>query len=335
MKKLIYTFIIIFSFGLFLIGCNSKEMVKVGISLGPVHERWSKDRDFLIKHLESNDVKVYVEEAQGSQKRQNDQIVELVNKKIDVLIIIPVNSEEASSTVNYAKKEGVKVIAYDRIVRNCDLDYYVSFDNVKVGEQQAEYLTKIKPEGNYVILGGAPTDNNSMLLKLGQMNILQPLIIRGDIQVVLDQYVENWDSEVAYEILNDFLNKNTLQIDAIVASNDAISRGAYKALAEHRLSGKVLLSGQDAEIDACKRIVNGNQTMTVYKVIESLAFTTANLAIDLARDNKMPNTQTTTNNGQKMVPAILLQSIMPVTKENIRMTVIADGYLDEEEIFGN
>ncbi|MCK4817203.1 substrate-binding domain-containing protein, partial [bacterium] len=124
-------------------------------------------------------------------------------------------------------------------------------------------------------------------------------------------------------------------LDAIVASSDMLSGGAARALAEHGLEKDILLSGQDAQMDACRRIVQGTQTMTVYKVIESLASSTAKIAISLAQDETIPNTLTTVNNGSKMVPAILISSIIPVGKENIRMTVIADGFLDEKEVFGN
>ena len=236
------------------------------------------------------------------------------------------------SLVQVAKQNGVKVIAYDRLIKNCDLDYYVSFDNIKVGELQADYLTRISPQGNYAILGGDSKDYNSIFLRLGQMNILQPLITRKDISIVLDKNVDNWDPDVAYTIINNYLNTST-DLDAIIASNDLIAKGVCKALNEHDLCGSILVSGQDAETDACIRIVEGKQTMTVYKYIESLALATTNIAISLAENGELPYSQTTINNGKIMVPSIQLPNMIQVTKENIRMTVIADGYLDEKEVF--
>ncbi len=318
----------------FLVSCNQSNEIVVGISIGPGHERWSKDSDFLKESLEKNGAKVKIHMANGVDSIQAKDIQELLDWGVDVLIIAPVNSNEAGSSVKKAKDAGVKVIAYDRIIKNCDLDFYISFDNVKVGELQADYLTKIKPTGKYALLGGSPTDDNSSLLRLGQMTVLQPLITKGDIEIVLDQYISRWDSNVAYEVLNSHLNTNK-EIDAVIASSDAIAKGAYKALAKHKLDGTVLLSGQDAELEACQRIVQGKQTMTVYKFIESLAHTTANVAIALAKNEGIPNSYATVNNGFEMVPAILLQSMIPVTNENIRMTVIADGYLDENQIFDN
>jgi D-xylose transport system substrate-binding protein len=319
---------------LLLAGCSKTDDIIIGISMGPTHERWTKDINYLTQHLESQNAKVIVMEANGSQVEQARQAKEMIEKeKLDVLIIVPVNSDAAGKLVDYAKSRDIDVIAYDRIIKNCDLDCYLSFDNIRIGEIQAEYLTKIKPRGSYALLGGDPGDNNSLLLRIGQMNILQPLIIKGDIKIVIDENVEKWDDGIAYQIMKDYLAENDPP-DAIVSSSDGLSRGVSRALRELSVDKEVLLSGQDAETDACRRIVEGHQTMTVYKVIESLAASAANMAILLANDEPIPNTLATVNNGTKMVPAVLVSSIIPVGEENIRMTVIQDGFINEEEVFG-
>lgn len=335
MKTPILNLITVLLISILITCCSTEQSPIVGISMGPSHERWSRDIMYLTQQLELKGAEVIVREATGSETLQAKQAQELIDEgDLDVLVIVPVNSESAGIIVDYAKARDIKVIAYDRIIKNCDLDCYLSFDNVRIGEIQAEYLTKIKPSGKYAILGGAIEDNNSVQLRIGQMNILQPLIIRGDIQVVMDQSIEGWNPDNAYQAVKQYLDKNK-KLDAIIASSDALSKGAARALAEHGLEKDVLLSGQDAQTDACRRIVQGTQTMTVYKVIESLAASTAKIAISLAQGEAIPNTLTTVNNGSKMVPAILLSSIVPVGKENIRMTVIADGFLDENEVFGN
>jgi D-xylose transport system substrate-binding protein len=290
---------------------------------------------YLTQQLELQGAEVVVREANGSETEQAKQAQELIDEgDLDVLIIIPVNSESAGIIVNYAKARDINVIAYDRIIKNCDLDCYLSFDNVRIGEIMAEYLTRIKPTGKYALLGGASEDNNTIHLRIGQMNILQPLIVRGDIEIVLDQNIDGWSAENAYQTVKEFLEEgNTM--DAIIASSDQLSGGAARALAEYDMGKSVLLSGQDAQTDACQRIVQGTQTMTVYKMIESLAASAAQVAVTLANDGTVPNTLTTMNNGTNMVPAILLPSIIPVGEENIRMTVIADGFLDENVVFGN
>ncbi len=338
--KIISTFrslLIILAGVLMINSCNMQEQdIKIGYSLGPLHERWQKDEAYIIEKVNKEEnAEIIAKEAKGDEQKQEEQVAELIKEGIDVLIIVPVNSESAAKLVKKAHQNDVKVIAYDRIIKNCDLDYYVSFDNVKVGELQAEYLTKLQPTGNYAILGGALKDNNSALLRLGQMNVLQPLIDRGDIDVVLDKNIKDWSEENAYVAINNYLENNDKGLDAIIASNDILASGAVKALEEHGMAKDVLVSGQDALLDACRRIARGTQTMTVYKFIESLAATTVKTAINLAKDEPMMNTQLTVNNGQKMVPAVLLPSMITVNKNNIRMTVVADGYLDEEKIFGN
>jgi D-xylose transport system substrate-binding protein len=334
MKTYILHLISIFLIGVLLNACSGEEKPMVGISMGPTHERWTKDIMYLTQHLENQGAGVIVQNAKGSETEQARQAQEMIDKEdLDVLIIVPVNSESAGIIVDYAKAFDVKVIAYDRIIKNCDLDCYLSFDNVRIGEMMAEYLTRIKPKGNYGILGGAKEDNNSAQLRIGQMNVLQPLIIRGDIKIVFDRNIEGWDSDNAYQALKEFLEGGG-KLDAVISSSDELSRGAAKALAEYGLGKEVLLSGQDAQTDACQRIVQGTQTMTVYKVIESLATSTARITMALAHDDEIPNTLTTVNNGTNMIPSILLSSIIPVGEENIRMTVIADGFLDESTVFG-
>ena len=334
MRNFIHILLSFLLMSILTFSCNIEHKPIVGISMGPSHERWTKDIMYLTQQLELKGAEVIVREANGSETEQAKQAQELIDDgKIDVLIIVPVNSESAGIIVNYAKARDINVISYDRIIKNCDLDCYLSFDNVRIGEIQAEYLTKIKPRGKYAILGGAAEDNNSALLRIGQMNVLQPLIIRGDIQVVLDQNIEGWNPENAYKVVKSYLEGGG-KLDAIISAGDQLAKGASQALAEYGLDKKVLLSGQDAEVDACRRIVEGTQTMTVYKVIESLASSTAQIAILLAKDEPIPNTLATINNGSKVVPALLVSSIIPVGKENIRMTVIADGFLNEEEVFG-
>lgn len=324
--------LIILLSGLLITSCVQKEKVKVGISIGPFHERWQKDRDLLMKDLKSMNADVIVRDAGNDANTQYDQVLSMLKKDIDVLILVPVNSNTAHVIVDKAQEEGVKVIAYDRLVKDCNLDFYLSFDNVKVGQLQADYLTRIKPLGRYLILGGAPDDYNSTLVRLGQMIILEPLITRGDIEIVLDRNIPKWDPEHAYRITKAFLSDNDVP-DAVIAANDGIASGVCRALEEHGAAGKVLVSGQDARTDACRRILQGVQTMTVYKYLNALTTVTAQTTVALARDEVVPYAQSTVNNGQVMVPAVLLPSMIQVTRENMEATVIADGFVEKEVIF--
>lgn len=254
----------------------------------------------------------------------------MINRNVDVLVIIPFNGEVLGNIIGEAKREGIKVLAYDRLINNADLDFYVSFDNEKVGELQAQSIVEVKPEGNYFLMGGSPVDNNAKLFRKGQMKVLQPLIDSGKIKVVGDQWVDSWLAEKALQIMENALTANKNNIDAVVASNDATAGGAIQALSAQGLSGKVAISGQDADLAAIKRIIQGTQTMTVYKPITKLADKAAEIAVQLGKNEK-PESNAVLNNGLKDVPAYLLAPIA-VTKDNIEETIIKDGFHSKEQI---
>ncbi|HXD38561.1 MAG TPA: substrate-binding domain-containing protein, partial [Rhodanobacter sp.] len=180
--------------------------------------------------------------------------------------------------------------------------------------------------------GGAPTDNNAKILRQGQMQVLQPLIDKGDIKIVGDQWVPDWNPTRALGIVEDALTANANNIDAIVASNDAIAGGAVQALAAQRLAGKVAVSGQDADLAGVKRVVEGTQTMTVYKPLDQLATQAAKLAVDLARGEK-PAYNSHYDNGEKSVDSVLLQPVA-LTRDNVDK-VITDGFYTHAQVYGN
>ncbi|MEN2905631.1 D-xylose-binding periplasmic protein [Mannheimia haemolytica] len=306
--------------------------LKIGMSIDDLRlERWQKDRDIFVNKAESLGAKVFVQSANGDATAQISQIENMLNKDIDILVIIPFNGEVLSNVIAEAKKEGVKVLAYDRLINNADVDFYVSFDNEKVGELQAKSIIGQKPEGNYFLMGGSPVDNNAKLFRKGQMKVLQPLIDSGKIKVVGDQWVDSWLAEKALQIMENALTANKNNIDAVVASNDATAGGAIQALSAQGLSSKVAISGQDADLAAIKRIIAGTQTMTVYKPITNLADKAAEIAVALGKDEKVEmNAQL--NNGMKEVPAYLLEPVV-VTKENIDDTVIKDGFHTKDAVY--
>jgi D-xylose transport system substrate-binding protein len=212
------------------------------------------------------------------------------------------------------------------------VDLYVTFDPKRVGELQAEYLVAKQPKGNYVLIGGAPTDNNALLVREGQMQVLKPFIDRGDIKVVADQWATDWQPVEALKIMENALTRNHNKVDAVLVSNDGTAGGAIQALSEQKLSGKVVVSGQDADLAACQRIVTGLQTMTVYKPIERLARKGAEVAILLAEKKALTEPTRPVPNGRKDVPSLLLDPIS-VDEANLLETVVADGYQKLEEIF--
>ena len=308
------------------------KSLKIGLVLDDLRvERWQKDRDIFVAKAEELGAKVYVQSANGNEQVQISQIENMITRGVDVLVIIPTNGEVLTNVIAEAKRDGIKVLAYDRLIKNADIDLYVSFDNVKVGEMQSTALVKLMPKGNYFMIGGSPVDNNAHLFRKGQMNVLQPYVDKGDIKIVGDQWADSWLPENALKIMENGLTANKNKIDAVVASNDGTAGGAIQALDAQGLAGKVVISGQDADLAAVRRIVKGTQTMTVYKPIKALATESAKLAIDLASDKAVKG-NSSLNNGMKDVPSFLLEPIA-VTKENLDATVIADGFHPKEEVY--
>jgi len=314
-------------------GCTSKdEAIEVGFLLHALDkERWENDRDFFVENVRELGGTVHVQIAENDAENQLAQAKELLANGVDVLVVVPVDQFAAAEIVTEAHSQDVPVISYDRLIKNCDLDYYVSTDNVEIGTQQATYLTTVKPTGNYALIGGAMRDNNSQFLYLGQMNVLQPLVEKGDIKIVYNEFTEAWEEEEGYEHTMKIFAENE-QVDAIIAGNDAIAFGVIKALHEKELDGEVLLAGMDADLRNLQEIVAGHQTCTVYKPYEKLASTAAELAFKLARGEESENTFQTISNGQKLVPVVFHDG-MVVNRENLKLTVISEGYQTEEEVF--
>ncbi|MCX7293271.1 MULTISPECIES: D-xylose ABC transporter substrate-binding protein [Janthinobacterium] len=303
---------------------------KIGFSIDDLRvERWTRDRDFFIAAAEKQGAKVFVQSADASEQRQISQIENLISRGVDVLVIVPFNATVLNNTVKEAKKAGIKVLSYDRLILNADIDAYISFDNEKVGEMQAEGVVKLQPKGNYYLLGGAPTDNNAKMLREGQMKVLKPFIDKGDIKVVGQQWVKDWSASEALSIVENALTANGNKIDAIVASNDGTAGGAIQALAAQKLAGKVPVSGQDADLAAVKRVIAGTQSMTVYKPLKTIAAEAAKLAVQLARNEK-PAYNSSYDNGLKKVSTVLLKPT-PLTKANVNI-LVDDGFYTKAQL---
>lgn len=293
--------------------------------------RWKNDQKYFTEAVTQLGGKTIVDVAENNEQKQIEQAKEMIESGVSVLVLIPVNQFTAGEIVDLAHKSNVKVIAYDRMVNNCWLDYYVSSDNIRIGEIQAEYLANLRPSGNYALIGGPTYDNNSRMIYIGQMNILQPLIERGQIKVVYNVFADAWTGDEGYKHTMEMLNSTSGKIDAILAGNDAMALGVLKALKEKGLEGKVALAGQDADLANIQQIIKGNQTMTVYKPIKTMAYTAAELAINLAEDKPLSQATATLSNGNRLVPSYLVNP-MGVNESNIQMTVVAEGYQEADKI---
>lgn len=309
------------------------EPVIIGFSMDTLkEERWQRDKDLVEKRAKELGMQVLVQVANGDDNLQIKQAENLLTQNVDVLIVAPHNAEVAASIVEAAHRQGVPVISYDRLIKNSDVDLYISHQVIKIGEMQAKYLLDHvnKKPANFVIVGGSPTDNNALLLHQGQMNILKPAIDRGDVKIVADQYAKEWQASAALNIVENALTQANNQVDAVVASNDGTARGAVQALEGQNLAGRVLVSGQDADLASLKLILEGKQTMTIYKSIQPLANGAVDAAIKLARGEQVSTTDTL-DNGFKKVPAILLEPVA-VDRSNLVSTVVKDGYQTLESI---
>lgn len=257
--------------------------IVVGLSVGhTTEERWQREVQMFQDYADEHGYTLVTQIAQNSVEKQVSQCENLIAQGIDVLIVQSLDAEACVPIVQAAHEAGIQVIAYDRFIMNCDLDYYITFDSFKVGQVQAEFVTSKAPSGNYIWLKGSPDDNNAHLVADGQASVLQPFIDAGDIHVVLEQWVDNWDPNVAMDHTENGLSLVDNDVQGVIASNDGTVGGAVQALAEQGLAGIVPIAGQDADLAACQRIVEGTQTGTVYKPLAMLNQAACELAVAIA-----------------------------------------------------
>lgn len=296
---------------------NDEEKVYVGFILDTLRdERWYGDKEAFENKIIDLGGNVKTLAANGLEDVQIQQAELLIAEGVDILVVVPYNGEAAAPIVELAHEAGIQVISYDRLIRNAAVDYYISFDNVQVGELQASEILKSVSSGNFVYIGGAQSDNNAVLLREGAMNVLQPHIDSGDIDIIFDEYTENWEPSIATENVKKLLTTFDGDIDAIIAANDGTAGGAIEALESVQLAGEIPVSGQDAENDALDRIKAGTQTMTVEKPVEVIAAQAAEMAMKIVAGEDIV-TDTTVNNGQEDIPTILLEPQV-ITEDNIQ-----------------
>ncbi|MBN1926078.1 MAG: substrate-binding domain-containing protein [Prolixibacteraceae bacterium] len=328
-----------FILGLFLVfGLNSCEKVtdvEIGFLIHSLtSSRWQMDISYINERAEEIGATVILRNAEGDENMQLKQAHELLEMGVDVLIVVAANQNTAAAIVRDAHDYKVPVISYDRIIKNSDLDYLISFEYEKVGELMVEYAYSKRPVGNYILLWGDPSDANARFVKTGQERALEPLLKNGNVNIVYKSFIEGWRRENAENLVSEILDFYPGKIDVVIASNDPMALGAYTALVEHGYKPfEVEITGQDATLEACVSMVEGGMTMSVFKDIKELAYSAVDLAVDVVKNNKI-EFETTVNNGRKEVPAKLLKPSI-VDLDNIEETVIATGVLKREEIFGS
>jgi D-xylose transport system substrate-binding protein len=324
--------------------------IKIGLSFSDfATERWKPESELLTKLLEAKGYEVLVQEANHDVKLQNDQIDNMVTQGVKGLIIIAEDGEAAATAVDKAAAAGVKVLAYDRLIKTKSISAYLSFDNVEVGRQEAlgvmtalglpgsSKWTKDNP-AKVVLSGGSPTDNNAVLVRQGQMEVIQPYIDSGVVKIVADQWVTNWDAAEALKMMENILTAQKNQIDAVVASNDGTALGELQALKAQGLAGIVPISGQDATADGCNSIVKGEQTVTVYKDIRLLAPAAVDMMDALLKGQPIQGVKAYSLKvltGQELagdIQAVFLK-VVQVTKENVYQEIVVSGFQPYDAVY--
>lgn len=307
---------------------RDRKDIVIGVSLPNQREaRWVKDKEAMEAYANEKGVTLKMEFNEFDAAKQKSQVEDLISQGIDVLIFVPDDVLGAAELVEKAHNAGVKVISYDNLVRNSDPDLYISFNNIRVGELQGRYLTEKVPRGNYIVMSGDP---GGTIFKEGAMEFIQPLVNIGNIKIVTDKVIKGWEPTIAFNVVKDSLITNKDKIAAILAPNDATAGAAIEALKEQGLAGKVPVTGQDADLAAVERIIEGTQLMTVLKDTRELAKSAIDAAIKLAK-GEVVNTNTTVNNDKINVPAILVNPIA-IDKNNINSVLIGSGYYKKEDI---
>ena len=326
------------------------EKVKIGLSFSDfATERWKNEADLMTKLLNDKGYDVIVQEANHDVKLQNDQIDNMVSQGVKGLIVIAEDGDAAVTAVDKAADAGVTVIAYDRLIKTPKIAAYLSFDNVEVGRQQALGVMKALgvDEGKWtkespakvVMLGGSPTDNNAILFRQGQMEIVQPYVDQGVVKIVADQWVDNWDAANALKIMENILTAQNNEIDGVVASNDGTALGALQAMKAQGLAGVVPISGQDATADGSNSIVKGELTVSILKDIRNLSPLAIDVMDKLLKGQAVENmknfalsalTLDDTKTGE--VPCVFLE-VQQVNKDNVYDLVVKSGFQSYDDVY--
>jgi D-xylose transport system substrate-binding protein len=295
--------------------------------------RWETvDRPFLKKAFDAAGVPVEIQNAEGDKSTQQQQAEQAITNGAKVLLLVNLDSGSGAAIAANAKSRGVKVIDYDRLTLDGDSDYYVSFDNEKVGKLQGEGLSSClqgESKPAVAVLNGSPTDNNATLFKKGYDSVINPKFKSGDWSEVADQSVPDWDNQKALTIFEQMLQKSNNQVDGVLAANDGLGNAAISALKQRKLD-QIPVTGQDATLQGVQNIVAGDQCMTVYKAIKKEADAAAKLGIALAKGEKA-SAPDKIDNGKKTVPSVFLDPVA-VTKDNIKDYLGEPDFPKKEQI---
>ncbi len=316
---------------------SEKHLTKIGLSLATLSEaRWARERDIIVNESRRYGMKVIVQSCEKDEMLQNVQIENMISSGVKAIIIVAQNADTIVPAVKLAEKEDIPTIAYDRAIYCNEVDVYISFDSVKVGYVEAKALLDIVNKGNFLVLCGSPTDDNAYLIKEGQYKALMPYVKMGKIKIVGEYWCDGWNPEEALKHTENALTAMNNNIQAILAPNDGTAGGAIQALAAQGLAGRVPVSGEDAELAACRRIIKGTQTVTVFKDVRKLAKTAVVTVWELLHGMKPSRINSVYENKKRgiRINSIILD-VVPVTKSNMREVIVDSGFHRAEDIYGD
>ena len=308
--------------------------ITIGFSVATdtfIIERWNKDIKIFTSAAGELGAEVLLQMSAGGTQAQIDQIRYLLDQSIDVLVVLPHDTDMLAGVVRTVNDRRLPVLSYDRLIQGVPVTAYVSFDNEEVGRLFGRALTTAVPNGNYLIVNGSVRDNNSYLVNSGLYEILQPFIDNGSITIVEELWLEAWSSDEASARISEVLERTT-DIDAISAANDQIANAAIQVLAERRMAGEVAVVGQDADLLSTQRVVEGLQLMTVYKPIHRLAARAAEVAVGMARGEMPPPDRYVENGSGEAIP-FFMETPRAVFRRNMDETIIRDGFHSAEDVY--
>jgi len=314
-------------------GGDSKASAEIGVILPDTKSsaRWeSFDRPLLQKAFAAAGVKADIQNAQGDASNMQTIADQMLTEGVKVLAIVNLDSDSGSAIEAKAKKQGVQTIDYDRLTLGGSADYYVSFDNTKVGEEQGQGLAGCLGAGdkNIVYLNGSPTDNNAGLFSAGAHSVLDPMT---NYKKVAEQSVPDWDNQQAATIFEQMLTQQGGKIDGVLAANDGLGNAAISILAKNGLAGKVPVTGQDATTQGLQNVLAGTQCMTVYKPVDQEAKALSDIAIALIKGDKPTTTGTVKDDtGKRDVASVLLDPQL-ITRDKVK-TVVDAGFVSAADI---
>ena len=315
--------------------------VKVGVILPETQSsaRWEGfDKPLLTEAMQAEGLDADIQNAQGDEQKFSTLADGMISSGVKVLVIASISSESGAAVAAKAKAQGIPTIDYDRLSLGGTSDYYVSFDNEKVGALQGQGLAdalKGKQGAQVIEIAGAPTDNNATLFSNGANSVLKPLYDSGALKLVQKQAIPDWDNQVGGTTFEQVLTGNGGKVDGVLAANDGLAGAVITVLTKYGLNGQVPVTGQDATPDGLQAILRGDQYMTVYKPIKQEAEAAAKLTAALAKGDTAAADALATGSvddtkGNRQVKSVLLTP-QSITKENVK-TVVDEGQVKASEV---